>query len=94
VPVRVSGKRAEHLVAYVRQHEGKRVLVVVPRFFVGLLDKGRWGNANWGDTMVEVGTGVGTARDVITGVEVKPRGELLAISELLEVFPGGLFELK
>lgn len=56
-PLDVVGQHAEHVVAFCREHQGKRVLVVVPRWPHRLLENGVHPQVNarvWGDTRVKL----------------------------------------
>src|SRR5450830_1267194 len=56
-PLDVVGQHAEHVVAFCREHQGKRVLVVVPRWPHRLLENGLHPQVNarvWGDTRVKL----------------------------------------
>jgi len=87
VPVKVTGQFANHLVAFIRQAEGKRWLVLAPRLPHGLC-RGEtvWPvDAHWGDTTVEID---GQFRNLFTD-ETVASGK---VSDLLRQFPLGLFE--
>jgi len=56
-PLDVVGQHAEHVVAFCREHQGIRVLVVVPRWPHRLLENGLHPQVNarvWGDTRVKL----------------------------------------
>ncbi|MGB3124983.1 MAG: malto-oligosyltrehalose synthase [Pseudomonas sp.] len=56
-PLEVTGKHADHVVAFCREHQGKRLLVVVPRWTHRLLENGVQPHINaqvWGDTRVKL----------------------------------------
>ncbi len=56
-PLEVVGKHAERVVAFCREYQGKRLLVVVPRWSYPLLEKGVHPQINaqvWGDTRVKL----------------------------------------
>ena len=56
-PLDVVGQHAEHVVAFCREHQGKRILVVVPRWPHRLLENGLHPQVNarvWGDTRVKL----------------------------------------
>jgi (1->4)-alpha-D-glucan 1-alpha-D-glucosylmutase len=58
-PVRVSGERAAHLCAFLREWESESCLVAVPRWTLRLLGQdGRLGDAGvWGETVLELPDG-------------------------------------
>lgn len=72
-PLRASGSKAEHLVAYLR---GERVLAAVPRLVMRL-------GSEWHDTTAELPPGVW--RDVLS--QRTFRGGKVAVTELMNVFP-------
>ncbi len=87
LPLRVTGPRAEHVVAFARRWQDRIVLVVVPRLaqFAGA------GQGGWGDTYMEGGILRGTLRNVLTGSEVPVGDQRLQLAESLTDFPVGLF---
>jgi (1->4)-alpha-D-glucan 1-alpha-D-glucosylmutase len=54
LPLRVSGERKEHVVAFARHERGDWVLVAVPRLVAGLVAAGRLpvGRRAWKDTAI------------------------------------------
>ncbi|MBI5582061.1 MAG: malto-oligosyltrehalose synthase [Deltaproteobacteria bacterium] len=76
-PLRATGPKASHAVAYVR---GERCLTVAPRLVVGLGD-------DWGETWLELPAGVWT--NAFTGE--RWTGGRQAIGSLLSQFPVGLW---
>jgi (1->4)-alpha-D-glucan 1-alpha-D-glucosylmutase len=94
-PVEVEGAYAEHVVAFCREHQGKRVLVVVPRWPHRLLENSERPHIPaqvWGDTRVKLPF-IGTTQNwkglFQTGA-VTPNKELL-ISTALGGFPINVF---
>jgi (1->4)-alpha-D-glucan 1-alpha-D-glucosylmutase len=94
-PVEVEGSYAEHVVAFCREHQGKRVLVVVPRWPHRLLENSERPHIPaqvWGDTRVKLpftGTTQNWKGLFQTGA-VTPNKELL-ISTALGGFPINVF---
>ncbi|MBI4265989.1 MAG: malto-oligosyltrehalose synthase [Acidobacteria bacterium] len=94
------GTRREHLFAFARAHEGRQVLVVVPRFVATLLpdaDVPPLGERVWGDTrLVLPGGGAEAYRHVLTDRCVSGRQEggrtVLQAAEIFEHFPIGVLE--
>lgn len=93
LPLTVEGERAEYLVAFARRHEGKMLVVVVPRWFSRLTsDRDPWplGDKVWRDTAVQA-PGDARFRNVLTGerVDLKAvRGRpCLLASDLLANYP-------
>ncbi len=53
----MTGQHAERVVAFYREHQGKQLLVVVPRWSHPLLENGMFPQINaqvWGDTRVKL----------------------------------------
>ncbi|KAA6172500.1 malto-oligosyltrehalose synthase [Pseudomonas veronii] len=94
-PLDVVGQHAEHVVAFCREHQGRRVLVVVPRWPHRLLEKGVHPQINarvWGDTRVKLPFAAPTEnwKGLFHTVAVTPDKELL-ISTALGDFPVNVF---
>jgi (1->4)-alpha-D-glucan 1-alpha-D-glucosylmutase len=100
LPAEAAGSRAENVVAFVRRHEGKAALVVVPRLLTQLI---AWpgelplGPDVWGDTVLLVpGARPGESwQNTFTG-EALRAGErdglaALALGEVFRHFPVALF---
>ena len=89
-PLRASGNKQEHVVAYQRSHEGKNVIVAVPRFAATLMRKETRLplGAAWGDTVLCLPAAVPTSyRNIFTGetLTVSPQG--LKLSNIFGEFP-------
>jgi (1->4)-alpha-D-glucan 1-alpha-D-glucosylmutase len=94
-PLEVTGTYAEHVVAFCREHEGKRLLVVVPRWPHRLLENGERPHINaqvWGDTRVKLPFAATTQnwKGLFHTGAVTPNKELL-ISAALGDFPVNVF---
>jgi (1->4)-alpha-D-glucan 1-alpha-D-glucosylmutase len=99
-PAIATGSRADNIVAFVREHEGRRILTVVPRLVASMMGDAEGppvGPGSWGDTTVVI-NGVGGSRhwrNVFTGQEVVERdeagGAALDIVSVLDSFPIGVF---
>lgn len=94
-PLEVQGARARHVIAFMRRHEGRVLVVIVARWFALLDDRGRGrrlplGAAAWGDTRVRLPSGLGNAsmEDQLTGARHAPTGEWIALASVLRSFPG------
>jgi (1->4)-alpha-D-glucan 1-alpha-D-glucosylmutase len=92
LPLTTSGHRADHVVAFARDHADRWLLVVVARWFARLLVEPRLplGPAVWGDTLVELPSGdlPGEWRDCFTGERFTAGGAgALQVAELLRHFP-------
>ncbi|MDT9634553.1 malto-oligosyltrehalose synthase [Pseudomonas sp. JV449] len=91
----VVGQHAERVVAFCREHQGKRVLVVVPRWSHELLENGVRPQINarvWGDTRVKLPFAAPTQnwKGLFHTGAVTPDKELL-ISTALGDFPVNVF---
>ncbi len=82
-PVRVSGAASEHVIAFMRVHEGSRLLVVVPRLLYTLA-----GNADifanpdlWRDTSLQIPAAIASEgwTNLLTGGEVNDPADLTEI---------------
>jgi len=98
-PLEVTGKHADHVVAFCREHQGKQLLVVVPRWSHRLLEnrpeKGPQPHVNaqvWGDTRVKLPFAATTQnwKGLFHTGAVTPNKELL-ISTALGDFPVNVF---
>ena len=93
-PVEVTGARAEHVVAFLRSHEARHCLVVVPRLPVGLLgdeDSVIFRDAAWQDTTLHPPKeleGI-KLRDALGG-DIGVLGRNLPIGHILATFPVAL----
>lgn len=94
-PLEVVGQHAERVLAFSREHQGKRVLVVVPRWPHSLLENGVYPQINaqvWGDTRVKLPFAATTQnwKGLFHTGAVTPNKELL-ISAALGDFPVNVF---
>jgi len=94
-PLEVVGKYAERVVAFCREHQGKRLLVVVPRWPHDLLENGVHPQINaqvWGDTRVKLPFAATTQnwKGLFHTGAVTPDKELL-VSAALGDFPVNVF---
>ena len=94
-PLEVVGTHAERVVAFCREHQGKRLLVVVPRWSHPLLENGVYPQINaqvWGDTRVKLPFAATTQnwKGLFHTGAVTPDKELL-ISSALGDFPVNVF---
>ncbi|AUG08185.1 malto-oligosyltrehalose synthase [Pseudomonas sp. S09G 359] len=91
----VVGQHAERVLAFCREHQGKRLLVVVPRWSHDLLENGVYPQINaqvWGDTRVKLPFAATTQnwKGLFHTGAVTPNKELL-ISAALGDFPVNVF---
>ncbi|UWU18793.1 malto-oligosyltrehalose synthase (plasmid) [Rhizobium sullae] len=94
VPLKVSGSRKDHVVAFARELNGTYAMTVVPRLMLGWLDPGVLfaGPEFWNDTMIQVPASFDGLRcDLLTGRMLEPGGEL-SLSALLGSQPVALIE--
>ncbi|NVZ69414.1 malto-oligosyltrehalose synthase [Pseudomonas costantinii] len=94
-PLAITGKHADRVVAFCREHQGKHMLVVVPRWPQRLLENGVQPHINaqvWGDTRVKLPFAATTQnwKGLFHTGAVTPDKELL-ISTALEDFPVNVF---
>ncbi|MGA9701079.1 malto-oligosyltrehalose synthase [Pseudomonas sp.] len=94
-PLEVVGQHADRVVAFCREHQGKRLLVVVPRWSFELLENGVHPQINaqvWGDTRVKLPFDAPTQnwKGLFHTGAVTPDKELL-ISAALGDFPVNVF---
>jgi (1->4)-alpha-D-glucan 1-alpha-D-glucosylmutase len=92
IPLRATGRRQNHVIAFARVRGSKAAIAVAGRFFLDMPD-----NA-WHDTALALRREIGprTFRDVLTGrtIEVGPGGgkSRLMLSEVLGTLPVALLE--
>jgi (1->4)-alpha-D-glucan 1-alpha-D-glucosylmutase len=86
-PLAVSGKRADHVIAFERTAGGARMITVATRLPCTLVtsNAGEW----WGDTAVEMPNAGGLWTSRITGVALE-LGERLDVSKVLHKLPAAV----
>jgi (1->4)-alpha-D-glucan 1-alpha-D-glucosylmutase len=98
IPLSVTGDKSEHLVAFAREHEGRSVIVAVPRLCATLWG-GKFENTGdervWGNTKVELpDSEVACFHNRFTGectpVEIEDQKRSLRIARVLRSFPVAL----
>ena len=82
-PLAPEGRRARHIIAFRRSHEGVNLLVAAARFW-GSFHNNETANL-WQDTVVP--SPKGRWRDVLTGTEIASRDERLSAAELFSTLP-------
>jgi (1->4)-alpha-D-glucan 1-alpha-D-glucosylmutase len=91
VPLEVRGERAEHVIAYLRRHGERAVLVVATRWHATLTERATRlpvGATVWGDTCIALpGEAHGAWRDVLSGTRVSVERSALPLAELLRAWP-------
>ncbi len=91
-PLAVSGTAAEHVCAFARCHDGRAVVVVVPRLLARLHgERDPAASAPWDDTRIALPRepAVSAWHNALTG-ETHAAGESLAVAELFGAFPVAL----
>lgn len=90
VPLTVEGALSEHIFAFIRKKQGSFVVIVVPRFLVGLLKTNDVWGVDWKDTMVKLPLDAPVFWDeTFTGSKLQTGGEL-PLNEVLDGFPVAL----
>ncbi|MBA4159408.1 MAG: malto-oligosyltrehalose synthase [Gemmatimonadetes bacterium] len=100
-PLNAVGEHAAHVIAFARQHDGKSVVVAVPRLLTKLATQSRTelpSADSWGDTRVAApGTSPSLRyRNVLTGAEIEPvskeESPSFAAGDLFRSFPVALLK--
>lgn len=86
-PLKVSGPHADRVVAFVREHEDRAAVVIVPRL-TAKLGEGLPVGACWeGTTVVVESDGASSWRELFTGRQVQPEEGSLSLAKVLGDFP-------
>ncbi|GAB1543072.1 malto-oligosyltrehalose synthase [Scytonema sp. NUACC21] len=92
LPLEVSGKLQDHIVAFARSNGNKTIVTIAPRFFTSLIQPGEYplGQQVWQDTSLKLPSGFSsTWKDAITQQTIQAN-DTLFIGEALTHFPVGL----
>ncbi|WHO76122.1 malto-oligosyltrehalose synthase [Rhizobium sp. BT03] len=92
LPLKVTGGRREHVLAFARVHKDNFAIVAAPRLMFGWLDPGVLfaGPEFWEDTAIAVPSPLhGLKADLVTGKTIEPGGSI-AVAGLLGSQPVGL----
>jgi len=94
-PLEVVGKHAQRVLAFMREHEQQRAIVVVPIHAAGLLENGavpQVAASDWGDTRVSLPFAAedGKFKGLFSSATVTPQRELM-VSAALGDFPVNVF---
>ena len=91
-PLVVSGRLRDHIIAFLREYDGKRAVTIAPRFLVTLVVEGKLplGSEVWQDTTV-IMPDIACANwtNTLSG-EIIPGGNQLAVGQILKHFPVAL----
>jgi (1->4)-alpha-D-glucan 1-alpha-D-glucosylmutase len=90
IPLNVTGPRANHVTAFARAHDGKRVIALCGRFFMQLPEAPALpvDPKAWAETSVEVEPGSSSSMtDVITGRSISIVGGRLALGDAFAQMP-------
>jgi len=99
LPLDVSGEKAEHVVAYAREHAERTAIVVVPRLCATLLSENDLQTVcderAWGDTAVKISIRGATCYHNVFTAECMPpscneRGCFLKVANVFRYFPVAL----
>ncbi|ARV58545.1 malto-oligosyltrehalose synthase [Nostocales cyanobacterium HT-58-2] len=92
LPLEVSGKFKEHIIAFARSQGNKTIVTIAPRFFTSLIQPGEYplGQQIWNDTCLKLPTQASSVwKDAITEQPVQANGTVF-IGEALKHFPVAL----
>jgi (1->4)-alpha-D-glucan 1-alpha-D-glucosylmutase len=98
-PLKVTGRRADHVCAYLRQYGGQSLIVLVPRLFLTLTRRDTVvpiGQSVWRDTVVEIPTSLASSnwRNIYTEETISPHeheeGAAINLTDVFMHFPYGL----
>jgi (1->4)-alpha-D-glucan 1-alpha-D-glucosylmutase len=93
IPLQVSGKHKEHIVAFARQKDGQTVIVAAPHFLTKVIDEKQLpiGEPVWADTAIELPRSVasGNWKEVFSEKMIEASGKLPA-KDIFREFPVSL----
>ncbi len=92
LPLEVSGKFKDHIVAFARSYENSVAVTIAPRLVTSLVGQGEYplGSQVWDDTQVILPSGMPSEwKDAIASQSLKANGTLL-VGEALKYFPVAL----
>jgi len=92
-PLRVSGERAAHVLAFRRASDDAAVIAIVPRWPRQLAPADAWPTGGaWANTIVETGPGIW--RNVLDGARHTAQDGRIRLADVLTVLPVALLELE
>ena len=93
IPLTISGKHKESILAFARKKENQAIVVAAPRFLTKVVSSGQLpiGDQVWGDTAIELPDGLSTISwtNAFSAKQVNSDKKLL-VKELYKEFPLGL----
>lgn len=93
IPLEVSGKFSNHIIAFARQHGDQTAVAIVPRFLTSLIQPGEepLGEAVWKDTTLHLPSGFAQMwQQAITDQGIQVHDQHLSIGEAFQHFPVAL----
>ena len=93
VPLHAHGERADHVIAYMRRHGGRSIIVIAGRLFLKLgTEEGKLplGASIWGDTALESGALARPLKNLLTGETVEVKDGRIRIADAFKSFPGAV----
>ncbi|HKW19213.1 MAG TPA: malto-oligosyltrehalose synthase [Terriglobales bacterium] len=94
VPLKTTGQSERHVLAFARQYQTQKAIVVVPRLCARLLKATPGmpvGTGLWQDTAISLPAGSLKLRNLFTGELVEPKQNSLLAAEAVQDFPVALF---
>jgi (1->4)-alpha-D-glucan 1-alpha-D-glucosylmutase len=97
-PLQAEGAARHHVFAFLRRHEDRHVIVVVPRLIATLTPDGAapLGDAVWGDTRLVVPEAAAAYTNLLTGTAVtvqrQAEGDTIRLADVLDRFSIGYLE--
>jgi (1->4)-alpha-D-glucan 1-alpha-D-glucosylmutase len=91
-PLQISGKLANHIVAFARTYQDQVAIALIPRFLTSIIQPGEFplGKNIWQDTQIEFSQAMPTNwKNLITSQPIQGSNTLL-IGDILEHFPVAL----
>jgi (1->4)-alpha-D-glucan 1-alpha-D-glucosylmutase len=87
VPLESGGARADHVVAFMRQHRGRQVIVAAGRLFAKLSGgkPGAFSAAHWEDSWIALPDGART--EILSGRTIRGEGGRISVPELFRSLP-------
>ena len=92
VPLRATGARADHVIAFARRHQHSQLVVVAPRWFARLSGGEPIEPLGevWGESELNLPDPAAHYRDCLTGMRVSAQRGRLRLGEVLSVLPHAL----